>query len=214
VIRFAAARCSARAQGRGGSQEEHRQSGGVGKLPLLTREQEITLARQIDASRRRFRKGLLEFGFVLEAAVDMLRRVNARELVFDRTVQVALSDRLEKRQILGRLPLHLKTLTSLLERSRCDYRTACSRSKPRALRRAAWERLVARRRRAVRLDEELGLRKSLDSIGCLQPRRNMGALGNAARFLPFDCWTWFTRIVFAFFKRGFAHEANRYCMSL
>ena len=133
----------------------------VGKLPLLTREQEITLARRIDASRRRFRQELLEFGCVLEAAVDMLWRVDARELIFDRTVQVALSDRLEKGQILGRLPLHLKTLASLLERNRCDYRTACGRSTPRALRQAAWERLVARRRRAVRLVEELGLRTSL-----------------------------------------------------
>ena len=130
----------------------------IGKLPLLTREREIELARQVEVARRRFRRRLLECGFVLRSAAATLKKVHSGELAFDRTVQVALSDRLEKGQILGRLPHHLKTLAALAQRNRQDYRLAAKRSGRLPQRRKAWQRLVARRRRAVRLVEELGLR--------------------------------------------------------
>ena len=45
----------------------------IGKLPLLTRSQELALAREVDAARRRFRRNLLECGFVLRSAVAALR---------------------------------------------------------------------------------------------------------------------------------------------
>ncbi|MFN5103544.1 MAG: sigma-70 family RNA polymerase sigma factor, partial [Planctomycetota bacterium] len=80
------------------------------------------------------------------------------ELPFDRTVQVSVTDRLEKDQILGRLPSNLKTLDVLLKRNRRDYRDALSRSLPAKKRTEAWVNLARRRRKAVRLIEELGLR--------------------------------------------------------
>ncbi|HVW37413.1 MAG TPA: sigma-70 family RNA polymerase sigma factor [Pirellulales bacterium] len=130
----------------------------IGKLPLLTRKQEYDLAKRVEVARRRFRRSLLECGFVLRSAVATLQKVHSGELAFDRTVQVALSDRLEKNQIIGRLPHHLKTLGALLERNRQDYRIAAKRSARLTQRQKAWRRLAARRRRAVRLVEELGLR--------------------------------------------------------
>jgi RNA polymerase primary sigma factor len=80
------------------------------------------------------------------------------ELPFDRTVQVSVTDQLEKHQILGRLPHNLRTLETLLKRNQRDYNIVTSKSRDRAQRRAAWRRLGRRRRRAVRLVEELGLR--------------------------------------------------------
>ena len=63
----------------------------------------------------------------------MLNRVHRGELPFDRTVQVSVTDRLEKDQILGRLPHNLATLEVLLERNAEDYRVATSKSyKPQA----------------------------------------------------------------------------------
>jgi RNA polymerase primary sigma factor len=73
-------------------------------------------------------------------------------------VQVSVTDRLEKDQILGRLPRNLSTLEALLERNLSDYRTSTSKSKKMPARKAAWQRLGRRRRRAVKLVEELGLR--------------------------------------------------------
>ncbi len=130
----------------------------MGEIPLLTRREEITLAKRIEETRRRFRTKLLECNYVLGRAFRTLRRVQKGELPFDRTVQVSVTDRLEKDQILGRLPHNLRTLEVLLKRNRKDYRVALSKSTTERRREQAWQALSRRRRRAVRLIEELGLR--------------------------------------------------------
>ncbi|MCH8922480.1 MAG: sigma-70 family RNA polymerase sigma factor [Planctomycetes bacterium] len=130
----------------------------MGEIPLLTRQEEISLASRIEVTRRYFRCRLLECDYVIQAAVKVLRRVHEGKLPFDRTVQVSVTDRLEKEQILGRLPHNLRTLDVLLKRNRRDYRIASGKSYRKAERRTAWNRLGHRRRRAVRLVEELGLR--------------------------------------------------------
>ncbi len=130
----------------------------MGEIPLLTRKQEIALAKRIEITRRRFRAKLLECDYVIQMAYKTLKRVHDGELPFDRTVQVSVTDRLEKEQILGRIPHNLGTLDRLLKRNRHDYRVALSKSQPKARRRRAWTRLARSKRRAVRLVEELGLR--------------------------------------------------------
>ncbi len=130
----------------------------MGEIPLLTRREEITLARRIEITRAAFRRKLLCCDYVIRKAVKILSRVHRGELPFDRTVQVSVTDRLEKEQILGRLPHNLKTLEVLLEQNVDDFRIASSKSYKPAQRKAAWQRLARRRCRAVRLVEELGLR--------------------------------------------------------
>jgi RNA polymerase primary sigma factor len=130
----------------------------MGEIPLLTRQQEINLARRIETTRTAFRRRLLACDYVIRAAYKVLLRVHRGELPFDRTVQVSVTDRLEKEQILGRLPHNLLTLEKLLETNAEDYRVATSKSEKPPVRRAAWARLAKRRRRAVMLVEELGLR--------------------------------------------------------
>ena len=92
----------------------------MGEIPLLTRKQEIELAKRIEKTRQRFRSKLLECNYVIQYDYKILTRVHNGELPFDRTVQVSVTDRLEKDQILGRLPHNLKTLDVVLRRNRRD----------------------------------------------------------------------------------------------
>jgi RNA polymerase primary sigma factor len=130
----------------------------MGEIPLLTRAQEISLARQIESTRAQFRAKLMECEYVAQYAFRILCRVHRGELPFDRTVQVSVTDRLEKEQILGRLPHNLRTLEVLLKQNKADYRIALGKKQRMAERRQAWARLGRRRTRVVRLIEELGLR--------------------------------------------------------
>lgn len=152
----------------------------MGEIPLLTRKEEIRLAKQIEVTRRRFRTKLLECDYVIQSAYKVLRRVHQGELPFDRTVQVSVTDRLEKPQIEGRMPHNLHSLEVILKRNRKDYCIALSKSQSQTKRNQAWVRLARRRRRAVRLVEELGLRtQRIESM--LRPleefSRRVNALG-------------------------------------
>ena len=113
----------------------------MGEIPLLSRQQEIALAKKIEITRAKFRRKLMECDYVLQQAVRTLARVDEGKLPFDRTVQVSVTDHLEKDQILGRLPHNLRTLQAILKRNRQDYLTALSKSKSKEERAAAWRRL-------------------------------------------------------------------------
>ena len=130
----------------------------MGEIPLLTRKREIELAKQIELTRAKFRRRVIECDFVMRQIVRMLRRVHSGDAPFDRTVQVSVTDNLEKDQIVGRLPATLRTLEMIIKRNRRDYKIATSSSCNGEERKAAWYQLGRSRRRAVRLIEELGTR--------------------------------------------------------
>ena len=129
----------------------------MGEIPLLTREQEINLAKKIEVTRKRFRRKVLECHFALALVVDVLKKVNEGELPFDRTVKVSVTENLEKDQILGRMPHNLKTLEHLMECNVRDFRTFV-RERDSGVRSALQSNLKRRRFKAVNLVEELSIR--------------------------------------------------------
>ena len=129
----------------------------MGEIPLLTREQEINLAKKIEITRKRFRRKVLECHFALALVVDVLKKVNDGELPFDRTVKVSVTENLEKDQILGRMPHNLKTLEHLMECNVRDFRTFV-RDRDSGARSALQSNLKRRRFKAVNLVEELSIR--------------------------------------------------------
>ena len=52
----------------------------MGEIPLLTRQQEIELAKRIEVTRRRFRTKLLECDYVIQTAFKVLKRVHEGEI--------------------------------------------------------------------------------------------------------------------------------------
>ncbi|MEM9658242.1 MAG: sigma-70 family RNA polymerase sigma factor [Planctomycetota bacterium] len=128
------------------------------RIPLLSREHEILLAKKIELCRKLFRRTILQSFFALEKTVDTLERVHAGELPFDRTIKVSLTERLTKAQISARMPRNLPTLRSLMAAQRADFALLTQRGTAPEERAAARQRYLRRRRKMLTLVEELSLR--------------------------------------------------------
>ena len=132
----------------------------MGAIPLLNRDQELKLARELETARTRFRRAALANWLTLGRVVETMQRVQAGQLAIDPTIDVVTSLGLSRERILARLPHNLRTLGHLLTGSTNDFRallrttTAAGRSR---LRRLVWRRL----RKAINLVEQLSPRTEL-----------------------------------------------------
>jgi RNA polymerase primary sigma factor len=130
----------------------------MGEIPMLNRESEVTAARQIEVTRRRFRRTMMCSDYMLHAAVELLQKVADGTLRLDRTIEISVTNTTEKKRILKRIAPNLVTARHLLELNRVDFRQAVSRRLSAAEKQSAWRRLISRRNKIVRLVEELNLR--------------------------------------------------------
>lgn len=136
----------------------------MGQIPLLTRDQEVAAAKQIECTRDRYRHSMLATDFLLQGALKLLEQVRDKQLRLDRTIEVSVTNAAEKKAIMLRIVPNVRTLQHLLKQNRGDYLNAINRKLPMRQRRAAWKNLVVRRNKAVRLVEQMNLR-----TGKLQP---------------------------------------------
>ncbi|QDV46442.1 RNA polymerase sigma factor SigA [Stieleria neptunia] len=136
----------------------------MGQIPLLTRDQEVSAAKQIERTRDRYRHCMLATDFMLQGSLKLLQQVRDKQLRLDRTIEVSVTNAVEKKAIMKRIVPNVRTLEHLLNQNKVDYFTAINKRLPMRQRRAAWKNLVVRRNKAVRLVEEMNLR-----TGKLQP---------------------------------------------
>ena len=132
----------------------------MGEIPLLTREEEISLARKIELTREQFRKDVLSSGFGLASAIEILEDVVRGELAFDRTLKVNQQDpEIGKTDLSERLPGNIETLRRLLDAAREDANVLLPAGQDPRRREAVRlkRRLISRKRKAVLLIEELNL---------------------------------------------------------
>ncbi len=130
----------------------------MANIPLLTRDEEIRLAKKIELTRKRFRRNLLRSFSALETTVKTLERVYSGELPFDRTIKVSLTERLTKEQIQARMPHNLPLLRQLMGAQQQDFATLTSRSSTTEEKAVARTRYLRRRDKMLVLVEELSLR--------------------------------------------------------
>jgi RNA polymerase primary sigma factor len=132
--------------------------GQMAEIPLLAREEEISLAKKIEMTRKRFRRSVLGCHLGMRNAFSTLAKVHRGVLPFDRTIKVSLTERLTKDQIQARMPYNLRTLDHLLEASRRDFGLLIRRGTDHEARAAARKQFLRRRRKILVLLEELSLR--------------------------------------------------------
>lgn len=132
----------------------------MGTIPLLTREEEIRLAKKVEVTRMIFRRRALQSDYVIAQAVEILRQVAKGELPFDRTMRVSTAESNAREKISKRIPCNLKTLEGLLTANRNDWDLFNAAIKAKDDEGAAKikDRIRARRCRMAALTEELSLR--------------------------------------------------------
>jgi RNA polymerase primary sigma factor len=130
----------------------------MAEIPLLSRDEEIALAKRIEVTRKRFRRAILGCAYCLQNTVDTLHKVHEGKLPFDRTIKVSLTERLTKEQIQSRMPHNLMTLDRLMEESKADFRLLISTKTSKEEASLARRRFRRRRGKSLQLVEELSLR--------------------------------------------------------
>ena len=86
----------------------------MGEIPLLAREEEISLARKIELTRMAFRRRVLESDYCANIAVNILQQVSDGTLPFDRTMKMSTAENLVRAAVKNRMPENIKTAKTLL----------------------------------------------------------------------------------------------------
>ena len=130
----------------------------MGSISLLTREEEIRLAKKIESTRFVFRRLVLESDYAAMQAIDILDLVNDGKLPFDRTMRISTAEENAKQKVASRIPVNTATVRLLLAENADDW-TLCEEG---GLDKKTLEkirsRMQARRRKVASLLEECCLR--------------------------------------------------------
>ena len=130
----------------------------MAEIPLLSRDEEIALAKRIEITRKRYRRAVVSCNYAMTTTLDTLKRVFRGELPFDRTIKVSLTERLTKEQILARMPHNFKTMDHLLAENKRDFQRLINKRVGQEVKSEARSRFLRRRAKLVNLVEELSLR--------------------------------------------------------
>jgi RNA polymerase primary sigma factor len=142
----------------------------MGAIPLLNREQELTLARRLEWTRQRYRHAALWSWETLAQVVETFERIQAGTLAVDPTIDVVSSLGLTRENILARLPHNIRTLRHLVETAAADFRVLLRAGTPAA--RSRWRHNLWRKlRKAGVLAEELSPRTELLELWTHQLRK-------------------------------------------
>ncbi len=136
----------------------------MGSIPLLTREEEIRLAKKIEMSRYIFRRMVLESEYCASQAVDILQQVHEGTLPFDRTMRISTAESNAKDRIASRIPYNLTTVRIKLDQNNKLWSQLEAGGLPEDRVESIRQKLWANRRRISTLIEECCLR-----TGRIQP---------------------------------------------
>jgi RNA polymerase primary sigma factor len=131
----------------------------MGEIPLLTRDQEISLAKKIELTRMAFRRKVLECDYCARTAVEILQQVDEGALPFDRTMKMGSSEMPVRTTLKNRMPMNLATVTKLLDKNSMYFEQSVT-AKTIEEARQPLKQMHRNRRKIATLLEELGLRTS------------------------------------------------------
>ncbi len=93
----------------------------MGVMPLLSRNEEIALAKKIEMTRKSFHRKILKSDFSQEICLKIIEDITNGKLPFDRTLKINIEFDNQKERLLKQFPAHTKALRTLLKRNKEDY---------------------------------------------------------------------------------------------
>jgi RNA polymerase primary sigma factor len=138
----------------------------MGLIPLLSRDQEISLARKIELTRMGFRRKILQCDYCARAAMDILQAVQQGSLSFDRTIKISTAENLVRSVIKKRMPPNIETVDKLLQQNAKMVKKS-QQNEIIAVKKTSLKKVRRNRRKIATLLEELSLRTSR-----IQPMKN------------------------------------------
>jgi len=135
----------------------------MGEIDLVTREQEISLARKIELARMGFRRKMLESDYCARNAVDILQQVHDGALSFDRTMKISTAENLVRSVIKKRLPGNIQTVNILMKKNQTLFKKLLQGSSGddgKSADKLTLKRMHRNKRKIATLLEELSLRTS------------------------------------------------------
>ena len=128
----------------------------MGEIPLLTRDEEIALAKKIEVTRKRFQKRVLESHIAQVEAIRILGEVERGELAFDRTMKFNSEFEMAKSEMSARLNDNLTTLKELVFLNQEDWLFWEGKGAKKE-REKAYQGVRSRQKKGVILLEELNI---------------------------------------------------------
>jgi RNA polymerase primary sigma factor len=132
----------------------------MGAIPLLSREQELDLARRLETARSRYRRAALANWRTVALSVATFDLIESGQLAVDPNIDVVTTLGLSRERILARMPHNLRTLRRLLDAGDADFRAQVRAHRGPAAARHRYD-LKRRLRKAIALVEELSPRIDL-----------------------------------------------------
>ncbi len=137
----------------------------MGEIPLLTREEEIALAKKIETTRKGFLRKILRSDFSQEACLKILEDITSGELPFDRTLAINVELENHKDRLLKQFPKRARILKTLLKKNKEDYHKLKLRKTSVKDRLRLLRNIRNRQRKGAAILEELNIRtKKLQPI--------------------------------------------------
>ncbi len=131
----------------------------MGQIPLLTRKDEIALARKIEVARMVFRRKMLQCDYCARNAMELIQQVYDGSMSFDRTIKTGTAPLTTKGVIKKRMTENLKTISELLDINQRLFKSIGNGTDESKVR-SDTKHLRRNRRKIATLLEELSLRTS------------------------------------------------------
>ena len=132
----------------------------MGEIPLLSREEEIRLARKIELTRLAFRRKVLESDYCARNAISILQQVDDGTLPFDRTMKMSTAENLVRTVVKKRMPQNIGTINEMLNRNMDLFSKTLLIDRIESSVKKDLKKIHRSRRKVATLLEELSLRTS------------------------------------------------------